>query len=759
MTTPDEEALRSAPPATLDVPVCRALDQSVVVRADDEDSDGGLGTMVGHFSLFDSDYEINSWMEGHFIERIAPGAFKRTIKNRSGETPIRVLLEHGFDPTVGDKPLGVPRVLEERDGGGYAETPLLDTSYNRDLAPALAAGAYGQSFRFQVLRDEWDEEPGTSDGNPKGIPERTIREVRMIEFGPTVFPASPATNGSTGLRSTTDQFYERLRRRDPDAFEDAVARSQALRIPTKTPVAPAAGQPEDSPTRHSEDPPAPVVAHSEDPPVTHSAAASTTTDTPERNSTMETMTIEERAARQSEIRARLAEIDTEYAGSELSDEARAEFDTLSDEFDTHERAIEDTKRRQERIRAIADNPAATERVRPTSAPGAVRRPENIYDLGEIRQQARSIDDLPQMYRDNAMRAVESARYPGATSRSEAQENVERLLDTVDDEHGTLARQILVTGSPVYARAFGKFCKAQNTYGLTGEEQRALAVGAGSTGGFAVPFQLDPTVILTNNGSVNPLRQIARVEQIVGKEWDGVTSAGVVVTRVAESTESTDGAPTLAQPTVKAERVQGFIPFSIEADQDWGALQSEMTRLLADAKDVEEATSFVTGTGVSPAANGVVQTLNASSNVTPFNTVTAAGIYALEDALPDRFRDNASFLGHRSIYNAVRQLDSTGGSNLWVRIGEGQPNQLLGYPAYRSSAMVANSALGVGSRYLMLGDFRQFLIVDRVGMTVDVVPHLFGASRMPTGQRGLYAMWRNNSKILVDNAFRILHKAA
>jgi predicted phage gp36 major capsid-like protein len=40
-----------------------------------------------------------------------------------------------------------------------------------------------------------------------------------------------------------------------------------------------------------------------------------------------------------------------------------------------------------------------------------------------------------------------------------------------------------------------------------------------------------------------------------------------------------------------------------------------------------------------------------------------------------------------------------------------------------------------------------------------VPHLFGANRRPTGQRGLYAFWRNNSKVLVDNAFRVLFKAA
>src|SRR4051794_28382362 len=95
----EQEQLASAPPASLgaDVPVCRALDQAVEFRADGEGGDGGPGTMFGHFSTFGDWYEINSWFEGNFLERTAPGAFKRTLKNRSGETPVRVLLEHGFD--------------------------------------------------------------------------------------------------------------------------------------------------------------------------------------------------------------------------------------------------------------------------------------------------------------------------------------------------------------------------------------------------------------------------------------------------------------------------------------------------------------------------------------------------------------------------------------------------------------------------------------------------------------------------------------
>jgi predicted phage gp36 major capsid-like protein len=42
------------------------------------------------------------------------------------------------------------------------------------------------------------------------------------------------------------------------------------------------------------------------------------------------------------------------------------------------------------------------------------------------------------------------------------------------------------------------------------------------------------------------------------------------------------------------------------------------------------------------------------------------------------------------------------------------------------------------------------------MGIELIPHLFGATnRYPTGQRGVLALWFNSSKILADNAFRLL----
>lgn len=750
---PDENPFEGAPPAKLDVDVCRVDPTHIEFRASEADASGtGPGTLVGHFSTPNNWYEINSFFEGHFIERIAPGAFKKTLQERKsgGETPIRVLLEHGFDPQVGDKPLGVPEVLSEQAGGPYAEVPLFDTSYNRDLAPALAAGAYGQSFRFQVMRDEWIEPQ--SDGFEKtgnsawnDLPQRTIREVRVSEFGPTVFPANPAADA--GLRSTTDEFYERVRTRDPQRYGEVVARTANIRTPPK-PAAPPVQDTQPEPVRAAQPQPDEPRKHSE-------APQQSTPEAPERSHVMEPMTSEERVARQSEIRARLSEIDAEFNGAELPEDVRSEWDTLSVEYDAHERAIIADSERKERIRALSESqPNGGERAsRQTAA--TVRRPTNIYDLAEVRSQARSIDELPALYRDNAMRAVEQARFPGAPSREDAQRQVEKLLDTVDDEQGTLARKILVTGSPMYSRAFGKALMARSTVGLTAEEQRALSLGADAAGGFAVPFQLDPSVILTSDGVVNPLRQISRVVQIVGKEWHGVSTAGVSVSRSAEGTEVGDNTPTFAQPKVTTSRVTGFVPYSFELDSAWGQLQSELTMILNDARSAEEADSFLNGDGTGENPEGLLTALNAAAgskvNTAGTSAYAVDDVYALDDALPPRHRSQATFLAAKSVYNLTRAFDPNG-TSLWNRLGAGTPPELAGYPALEASEMGANTASGI---FLVLGNFTRFLIVDRVGMRVELIPNLFGANGRPTGQRGILAIWDNACKTLDTNAFRAL----
>ena len=207
------------------------LRPAVLERADDGDADT-LGLMEVRFSPFNTWYEIDSLWEGRFLERTEKGAFTKTIREQGDR--VKVLFNHGMDPQIGDKVLGVPADLREDDDAAVGDVPLLDTSYNRDLLPGLKRKAYGSSFMFRVIKDEWNDEPGPSEHNPDGIPERTIKEVRLYEFGPVTWPANPAA--TAGVRSGTDDFYARLRERDPERVERLAARVRQLRTP-------AAGQP------------------------------------------------------------------------------------------------------------------------------------------------------------------------------------------------------------------------------------------------------------------------------------------------------------------------------------------------------------------------------------------------------------------------------------------------------------------------------------------------------------------------------------
>jgi len=177
----------------------RAIGGGLELRDDDE-SEGPR--LVGHFARFGEWAEIDSVFEGHFMERVARGAFMKTIEENRDR--IRVLFQHGQDPQIGDKPLGPIDVLREDSRGPYYEVPLLDVPYVRDLVPALKAGLYGASFRFSVLRESFKRDAKPSDHNPEGIPERTLHEVALREFGPVTFPAY--AGATAGVRSMTDEF-------------------------------------------------------------------------------------------------------------------------------------------------------------------------------------------------------------------------------------------------------------------------------------------------------------------------------------------------------------------------------------------------------------------------------------------------------------------------------------------------------------------------------------------------------------------------
>ena len=335
----------------------RAIWPGVEFREQSEASapDGSIGTMTGHFSVFDNWYEVDSVWEGRFMERIAPGAFADTIaKDRAS---MRVTLNHGQDPQAGDKPLGPIKVLEEDDIGARYEVPLLDTSYNRDILPGLKADLYGSSFRFTVDDEEWDKEPEASAHNPLALPERTITRTSVSEFGPVTFPANPAAQA--GVRSLTDRFRG---------------------VPEK----PAPDEPAVPPAQQKETPTVEVTEY---------------------------ITRDEKAARATELKAQLEKLANDYPGV-LPTEAQERWDKDTVELEALERDIAAWDARQEYIRSRARDERNTEQAAPP-VPQIIRRPDNedIYDLRAVITRSGSPEERNQKLRDNALRVTEQIRTP------------------------------------------------------------------------------------------------------------------------------------------------------------------------------------------------------------------------------------------------------------------------------------------------------------------------------------------------------------
>lgn len=165
-----------------------------------DDDGGGRPMMEGHFARFDEWTEINSTFEGHFMERVRPGAMKKTLAE--GRDKMRVLFQHGKD-ILGQQILGEIRELEEDEQGARYDVELFD-GLPPLLLNGLRAGQYGSSHRFAILKEEFVRKPGESEHNPKGLPERSLTEIRVREFGPVTFPAY--AGATAGIRSITDEI-------------------------------------------------------------------------------------------------------------------------------------------------------------------------------------------------------------------------------------------------------------------------------------------------------------------------------------------------------------------------------------------------------------------------------------------------------------------------------------------------------------------------------------------------------------------------
>jgi HK97 family phage major capsid protein len=488
--------------------------------------------------------------------------------------------------------------------------------------------------------------------------------------------------------------------------------------------------------------------------------------------------MEKLLARLSEIAAELSTLNeaADEDGS-LTDEQAERFTELEAEFTELDEQRVTMLARLVAIKRVEDAalevrnveiPVQVELERAAAVvPGMLPDP---FDLSEFRHNAPVAD-----WRSRAVTGIEQAVDVPDYAKAEA---VRKLEDHehVSDPQGKLPQLILHTSSPLYRQAWVKAMAGRESTWSPEEaaamdrvESMRTALGL-TESGFAVPAVIDATVVLLNAGSTNAVRRVARVESITANSWKPITSGGIAASFDAELAEVSDDTPTFTQPEIHVHKAQAFAMGSIEMQDDWAAIGAELGREFADAKDVLEGNMHIKGTGSDQPFGIEVELDGGSSEIDPATpeAFAIADVYATIEAVPPRYRrtaagqgpQNGSFatLAELSTINGMRQFATANNYHAFLTdLGGGQPAVLLGYPLLEASDMDALSDLDAAATadnfLLFSGDWSKYVIVDRIGMSVEFIPHLFAtASNLPNGSRGWYAYWRTGAESIADAAF-------
>ena len=142
-------------------------------------AEGDGNTFVGYAAVFNSDSEPLP-----FVERILPGAFAKSLRNRRRD--IRLYVNHNSDMVLASKRSGTLTLMED-EKGLRVEAELPNTTAGNDLRELLRTGVVSKmSFGFTVPRggDRWSE-----DGRTRELREVALHEVSVV----TGFPAYEAT--------------------------------------------------------------------------------------------------------------------------------------------------------------------------------------------------------------------------------------------------------------------------------------------------------------------------------------------------------------------------------------------------------------------------------------------------------------------------------------------------------------------------------------------------------------------------------------
>ncbi|MBS5776112.1 MAG: phage major capsid protein [Finegoldia magna] len=256
----------------------------------------------------------------------------------------------------------------------------------------------------------------------------------------------------------------------------------------------------------------------------------------------------------------------------------------------------------------------------------------------------------------------------------------------------------------------------------------LKVGTDESGGYLVPEEMEADIV---NGleDENIVRKLATKVQTSGLHKINIAATKPAALWVEEGGQLTFGDGTFDQVSLDAHKLHVGIKVTEELLYDAAFnlekyITEEFTRALANA----EEDAFLNGDGVNK-PTGIFDSKKGGElgGTTKAQTITADELIDLVYSLDRPYRKKAAFILNDATVAQIRKLKDVNGAYIWQpSLKDGEPDRLLGYPAYTSAfAPKADK----GKLAVAFGDFSYYKIGDRGNRSFQDLKELFAGNGM------------------------------
>ena len=376
-----------------------------------------------------------------------------------------------------------------------------------------------------------------------------------------------------------------------------------------------------------------------------------------------------------------------------------------------------------------------------------------------------------------------------TSTDRVNQRINELTDAIEQARIAASRPPLANGkkawreSPEY-KAFEKAFKARGDINILSleekqlickdympAERKALYASDATTGGFFATTDFLEELIAYKL-LISPMRSVCRIQQTSGEKVQMPSlqndTTAYWATEQSAFTDSTN--PTIGLINIPVHEIRGLLRVSQQNLEDSSFNLEDLIKERLMLKFAQaEGTAFITGsgngrprglldypqattasfTGGSAGKNVNVQQIATVASTGATGKITADDVLNVKMDLKAVYDPNATYIFTRGTLNTIRLFKDSQNRPLWQPFaGQGLPSLIYDAPYVEMPDM---PEIATTTTPIAVGDFKYYLIVDRITLNIQQLNELYIAS----GLIGFIARMRVGGDILLPEAFRLL----